>query len=312
MPRDYGDAVRLRRRTGRRLRFRVVRERYVVTNGIRLFAVEEGEGPLVLLVHGFPEFWWSWRHQLTPLAEAGYRVVAVDLPGYGRSDKPDVRYTEQWVNACLEGVAAALGHEQCVIVGHDWGGLLVWPFARRYPDRLAGVVGVNVPDFPRSPMAPVPLLRAMSPDEPIYIVQFQDYGPAEYFLGGDVWSWLRAMFQGAATHRLECFPDDVVARYVEQFEAAGAVTPPIDYYRNMDANWESQADLPEKISVPALMICATHDPVLPASLADGMEARVPDLHTVVIDESGHWTQQEQPEAFNAALIGWLDTLDRWV
>jgi pimeloyl-ACP methyl ester carboxylesterase len=286
-------------------------ERYVVTNGIRLFAVEEGEGPLVVLVHGWPEFWWSWRHTLPALAEAGYRAVAIDLPGYGHSDKPDVTYDERWVNACIEGLIPALGHERCAIAGHDWGGLLVWPFARRYPERLAAVIGVNTPDFARSPMPMVQLLRQAFPDQPPYIVQFQEYGPAEHILGGDVRAWLQAVFQGPATHRLELFGDDVVEHYVEQFSIEGAVTPPIEYYRNLDRNWELQADLPEQVTVPALMISARQDPVLTVAMTEGMEARVPNLTKAVIEDCGHWTQQEQPEAFNAALIGYLDGLPRW-
>src|SRR3954454_19295978 len=134
-------------------------ERYLVTNGIRLFCFESGpsDGPLVLLFHGFPELAFSWRHQVDALGAAGYHVVAPDLPGYGRSDKPDVTYDCEWINACLVGLVPALGHERAVIAGHDWGGLLVWPMARRYPDRVAGVIGVNTPDLPRSPMPPVQL-----------------------------------------------------------------------------------------------------------------------------------------------------------
>ncbi|HEX2040646.1 MAG TPA: alpha/beta fold hydrolase, partial [Acidimicrobiales bacterium] len=130
-----------------------MRERYVAANGIRLFCVEAGPtgGPLVLLVHGWPECWYSWRHQLPVLGAAGYHAVAVDLPGYGRSDKPDVAYDEAWVNTCLAEAIVALGHERAVMVGHDWGGLLVWPFARRFPERTAAVVGVNTPDLPRPP-----------------------------------------------------------------------------------------------------------------------------------------------------------------
>jgi pimeloyl-ACP methyl ester carboxylesterase len=286
-------------------------ERFVTTNGIRVYAVEEGRGPLVLLVHGFPECWWSWRRQLPELAEAGYRAVAVDLPGYGRSDKPDVTYDEQWLNACLAGVVTGLGAERCVIVGHDWGGLLVWPFARRYPELLAGVVGVNTPDLPRPPMAPTALLRMAFPDEPPYLVQFQDRGPAEYLLGRDVRAFFEAMLHGPATRRQEVFGDDEIDRYVEQFAPFGAFTPPLEYYRNLDRNWELSADLPAKVDVPALMVSAADDPVLTPAMADGMEARVPDLRRTIIEDCGHWTQQEQPEAFRAALLGFLDELPPW-
>src|SRR5688572_2807788 len=142
-----------------------MRDRLLATNGIRLFAVESGpsRGPLVLLVHGWPEFWWSWRHQLPVLGDAGYHAVAVDLPGYGRSDKPDAVYDEAWVNTCLAGAIPALGHDRAVVVGHDWGGLLAWPFARRFPELTAGVVGVNTPDFPRFDHPPVQMMRDLLP-----------------------------------------------------------------------------------------------------------------------------------------------------
>lgn len=287
-----------------------MRSRYVPTNGIRLFCVEEGDGPLVLLVHGWPEFWWSWRHQLPALAGAGYRAVAVDLPGYGRSDKPDTRYDEAWVTTCLAGLVRGLGAERAVVVGHDWGGLLVWPLARRHPGVVAAVVGVNTPDLPRTPLPPVELMRRVF-DPPNYIVQFQDRGPAELILGMDVTAWLRAVFLGPATHRKDVFTDAVIDRYVEQFAPAGAVGPPLEYYRNLDRNWELAADLPERVDVPALMLSARHDPVLRPEMADGMEARVPLVTKVVVEDCGHWTQQERPEEVSRHLVAFLDGLPRW-
>ena len=287
-----------------------MRERFLTTNGIRLFAVEAGpwRGPLVLLIHGWPEFWWSWRHQLPVLGEAGYHAVAVDLPGYGRSDKPDAVYDEAWVNTCLAGTIPALGHDRAVVVGHDWGGLLAWPFARRFPELTAAVVGVNTPDFPRFEHPPVKMLRELLP-RPNYIVQFQDRGPAEWFLGCDVRAWMEAMFLGPATHRKEVFDDAVIERYTEQFAPLGSVTPPLEYYRNMDRNWALRADLPEQVQAPALMVTAANDPALPPAMAAGMEARVPNLRrTVLIEDCGHWTQQEQPEAFNRELLRFLGEL----
>ena len=280
-----------------------------MANRIRLHCVEVGRGPLVLLVHGWPEFWWSWRHTLPALASAGYRAVAVDLPGYGHSDKPVVAYDEHWVNQTLAGAIEALGADRAVVVGHDWGGLLVWPFARRYPDLTAGVVGVNTPDLPRLSIPPIQFMRGLP--RPNYMVQFQDRGPAEWFLSGDVRGWLDNVFLGPATRRKEAFPPEVIERYAEQFASIGSVGPPLEYYRSMDRNWELAADLPERIDAPALMVMAADDPVLTPALADGMEARVPNLRKVLIEECGHWTQQEQPEQFNAALLDWLSTLPRW-
>jgi len=288
-----------------------VRERYVTTNGIRLFCVEEGQGPLVLLVHGFPEFWWSWRAQLGALAAAGYRAVAVDLPGYGRSDKPDVPYDEPWVNACLAGAVESLGAEQCVIAGHDWGGLLVWPFVRRYPHLVAGVVGINTPDLPRGTLPPLAVMEHVFGDKPNYIMQFQPYGPAEYIIGRDPRAFMEAMLLGPATRQPQVFTSDVVDRFTEVFATDGALTPPLSYYRSMDVNWHAAADLPERIDRPALMVCAEHDPVLRPAMSEGMEDRISDLTRVLIEDCGHWTQQEQPDALNRALVDFCDRLPRW-
>jgi pimeloyl-ACP methyl ester carboxylesterase len=291
----------------------IMREGYATTNGIRLFYLEEGDGPLVLLCHGFPELSHSWRHQLAPLAAAGYRAVAVDLPGYGRSDKPDVAYDIEWVNACLAGVVAALGHESAVLVGHDWGGLLVWALARRYPQLTAGVIGVNTPDLPRPAMPPVQLMRQVF-DPPVYIVQLQDPGVAEWVLswGRGARDFLELMFRSEVTRNVDAFPDEVIDVYTAAFTPIGAFTPPIDYYRNLDRNWDLTADLADvRVEVPCLMISAENDPVLTPAMTVGMEERVPNLRRVVIEDCGHWTQQERPEETTAAMLEYLATLPRW-
>jgi pimeloyl-ACP methyl ester carboxylesterase len=290
------------------------RDGFAVTNGIRLYYVEQGTGPLVLLCHGFPEIWYSWRHQLAPIAAAGFRAVAVDLPGYGRSDKPDVAYDVEWVNACLAGLIPALGHERAVLAGHDWGGLLVWPFARRYPERTAGVIGVNTPDPPRTPMPLVELLRRAVPDTPPYIVQFQEPGAAEWVLswGRGAPDFLELTFRGPATVNVDAFPDEVIQVYVDALGPRGAITPPIEYYRNLDRSWHLTADLADrKVEVPCLMISAAGDPVLTPAMTEGMEERVPDLEKVVIADCGHWTQQERPAETSAAIVGYLRRLDPW-
>jgi pimeloyl-ACP methyl ester carboxylesterase len=142
-------------------------------------------------------------------------------------------------------------------------------------------------------------------------VQFQDRGPAEYLLGRDPLAFFTAMLRGPATHNLDVFPDEVIARYVEQFSPEGALTPPLEYYRNLDHNWGLSAGLPTVTETPALMISAQFDPVLTPAMADGMEERVPNLTKVVIADSGHWTQQEQPEATNKATIEFLTSLPSW-
>lgn len=290
--------------------------RFVTTNGIRLFCLEAGppDGPLVLLMHGFPELAFSWRHQVEALGAAGFHVVAPDMPGYGRSDKPDVDYDCDWINACLMGVVDAMGAQQVVIAGHDWGGILVWTMARQYPERIAGVIGVNTPDLARSPMPPVQLLKQIFVDTPIYIIQFQERGLAEWVLE----TWGRGtddfveMIFGATTIDADAFPPEVLDVYKEAFRPRGALTPPIEYYRNMDRNWHlTEAIADRKIDVPCLMISAANDPVLTPAMTFGMEERVPDLEKVVIENCGHWTQQEKPEETNEHLLRYLRRLPTW-
>lgn len=296
---------------------RRVRSRYVTTNGIRCFCLEAGppDGPFVLLLHGFPELAYSWRYQLAALGAAGYTVVAPDLPGYGRSDKPDVTYDCEWINACLVGVVDAYGRDRFVVAGHDWGGILVWTMARRYPERVAGVIGVNTPDLPRPPVPPVELLRRVFADTPIYVIQFQERGLAEWVLG--TWGrgpddFVEMVFGDATTRNPDAFPPAVLDVYKEAFRPAGALTPPIEYYRNLDRNWHLTADLADRrVEVPCLMISAADDPVLTPAMTAGMEERVPDLRRVVIEDCGHWTQQERPEETNRAILGYLAELGTW-
>lgn len=283
-------------------------DRYVVANGVRIFCMDEGEGPLVLMLHGFPESSYSWRHQMEPIASAGYRAVAIDLPGFGRSDKPDVTYDVEWVSATIDGVIAGLGYEDAVVIGHDWGGLILWPFARLHPERVRGAIGVNVPDLPRYDMPPTELFKALGSNKVQYILDFQDRGIEEQIYE-DLEGFLKLFFQGPATVRKDAFPDDVVAVYVEQMRPEGAITPALEYYRNMDRNWELAARFDDrKIEAPAMFIGGRGDPVLPPELADGMEERVPNLEKVVIEDCGHWTQQEQPEETTTHILRFLDRI----
>lgn len=280
-------------------------ERLTVANGVRIFSVEAGKGPLVLMLHGFPESHYSWRHQMEPLAAAGFRALAIDLPGYGRSDKPDVTYDSRWVGATIADLIRSLGHDRAAIAGHDWGGLIAWPFARMYPELVATVIGLNVPDLPRYDMPPTALFKALGSNTVQYILDFQDRRIEDriYF---DLEGFIELFLRGPATVRKEVFDDETFSAYVEPFRPFGALTPPLEYYRNMDRNWELAAEFDDrKIEVPCLMISAEGDLVLPPSLADGMEERVPNLTKVVIQDCGHWTQQEQPEVTTRHILDHL-------
>ena len=290
-----------------------VRERLLPANGIRMHCVDAGRGPTVVLLHGWPEFWWSWRAQIPALVAAGYRVVAADLPGFGGSDRPAATYDEHWVNKCVAGFVSGLGVEQVVLVGHDWGGFLVWNFARRYPGLVAAVAGVNTPDLPRLAYSPMDVMKAVPADlgVPNYMLYMQERGPAEWFYTGDVQGWLEQAFLGPASYRKEAFPPEVIAVYASQFRAVGSIGPTLEYYRNMHRNWELSLSLPPLVEVPALMVVAQNDPILPPTLAAGMEERVPKLRRVRIRQCGHWTQQEQPQRLTHALLDWLATLPPW-
>ena len=284
-------------------------ERYVVANGIRIFCVEEGDGPLVLLLHGFPEWSYSWRHQMTPIADAGFRAVAIDLPGYARSDKPDVTYDAAWVGECIDGVITGLGYEKAVVAGHDWGGLVMWPFARTHAHRVSALIGLNVPDIPRYDLPPTELFKALGSNSVQYILDFQDRSIEEE-IKKDVAGFLSLFLHGPATVQKSAFDDETFHRYVEVFSPHGAFTPPLEYYRNMDRNWELAAEYADKkIEVPVLMISAEGDPVLGPALAEGMEERVPQVEKVIISDCGHWTQQEQPEETTKHMVAFLERLD---
>jgi len=291
-----------------------MRARYVVANGVRLHALEAGRrsDPLVLFCHGFPQLAWSWRHQIPVVAGRGYHAVAIDMPGYGRSDKPDVRYDVAFLAATVAAAVPALGHERAVLVGHDFGGAVVWPLARMHPSVVAGVVGVNMPDLPHLPLPPLEVLRSVRPDRPNYMVQFQDEAAPEFFAELSIRGFLELFFRTRTTVNVDAFPDEVLDVYEEAFAPRGALTPPLDYYRNLDRNWELTADHEGvRIDVPCLMITTDGDPILTPELSAGMEERVPNLSRVEIADCGHYTQEERPAEMTAALLAYLDAVPSW-
>ena len=177
------------------------------------------------------------------------------------------------------------------------------------------MIGVNTPDLPRTPVPPVQLFRQIFADTPIYIIQFQERGAAEWVLG--TWGrgtddFLEMIFGEGTTKNRAAFTREVLDVYKDAFRPHGALTPPIEYYRNMDRNWELTAGIADrKIDVPCLMISAADDPVLTPAMTIGMEERVPNLERVIIEDCGHWTQQERPEATTTAMLAYLDRLPRW-
>ena len=277
-------------------------------NGVDLSVVDEGEGDAVVFIHGFPELAYSWRHQIPATAGAGYRAIAFDQRGYGSSDKPDSvdAYALDELIGDTIGLLDTLGIETATLVGHDWGSIVVWSTALAHPDRVDRVVSLNVPyrgwcaGFPTTEM-----IREQLSDRFGYVLGFQEVGVTEAAFAADPRAWLETIFLGIAADR-GFMTDDEFAVYLDAF-TDGGLFGPLGPYRNIDANAAATAHLSNApITQPTLMITADRDPILPASLADGMERWIPDLTVAAIAGSGHWTQQEQPGQVNAAIIGFLE------
>jgi pimeloyl-ACP methyl ester carboxylesterase len=314
------------------------KHRYVTTNGIRMHVVEAGEGYPIVMCHGFPELWYSWRHQMRALAAAGFRAIAPDQRGYGETDAPlpIEAYSQRQLVTDIVGMLDALGLARCVIVGHDWGGVVAWNASLIAPKRIERVVSINTPFLPRPPVKPTELMKAMAQGQFHYILYFQEPGVAEAELERDVRRSLRGFYQSgqdlsetlyknappgvfgpAGGGILEHLPDRLYGNFltaedfevfVRAFERTG-FRGGLNWYRCIDRNWEESAQLEQRVTHAALMITAEHDPVLRPSLCNGMEAFVPNLRkTILIKGAGHWTQQEKPAEVNAALLEFLADL----
>jgi pimeloyl-ACP methyl ester carboxylesterase len=314
--------------------------RFVDTNGIRMHVAEAGSGYPVVLCHGFPELWYSWRHQMRALADAGFRAIAPDQRGYGETTcpQPIEAYTQRILVADLTRMLDALGIDQGVIVGHDWGGAVAWNAAMMAPDRFTRVIGINTPFFPRAPMKPTDLMRATAQGNFHYILYFQEPGVAEAELERDVRRSLRGFYQGASDlvsavdssappgvwgpagggilDRLADRPQGKFLAasdfevFVKAFERTG-FRGGLNWYRCIDRSWEEGAGLEQRVNQSALMITAELDPVLRPELCTGMESFVPNLRkTVLVKGSGHWTQQEKPAEVNAAMLEFLADLKK--
>ena len=284
--------------------------RIVPAATLDLAVVDRGSGRPVVLLHGFPELAYSWRHQVPALADAGFRVIAPDLRGFGNSAKPEAidEYRLTSLVADYTALLDALGLESATIVGHDWGSIVAWAAALTVPARVEAVASLNVPyrgrcaSFPRTEV----IAERLS-DRFGYVLFFQEPGKAEAWFAADPDAALLSFYRGAAKHP-EFLSDESFAVYLAAF-VEGGITGPVNLYRNVDANWvdfEHLHDAP--VTQHAMMVAADSDPVLPSSLTAGMETWVPDLRTEVIADCGHWTQQEQPDAVNDVLISFLSRL----
>ena len=309
----------------------------VSTNGVELDVTEAGDGPLVVLCHGWPELAYSWRHQLPALAEAGFRAVAPDQRGYADSSRPEAidDYDIVHLTDDLVGLLDRYGESSAVFVGHDWGSMVVWQMAQRFPERVRGVVGMSVPFLPRAPMRPTELWDRAFGDRFFYIRYFQKPGVAEAELGADPHATMRKLLWSASGDAPESrlgllkaegtgfldglsepptglppwLSEDDLAVFGSAFERSG-FTGGINWYRNFDRNWElSEAWADRKVTMPALFVTGERDAVRKMAPEHFMAEWCTDFRgSTIVPEAGHWVQQERPAEVNRALLEFLRSL----
>lgn len=301
---------------------------------IRMHYIDEGQGPPLLFCHGFPELWYSWRHQIETLSRAGYRCIAPDLRGYGQTSAPEPvqSYSQQKIMQDLIDLLDHLEIDQAIWIGHDWGGIVVWAAARAISDRVQAVAGLNTPLFKHMPVDPLKLLQRR-PGQFAYQLYFQEPGLAEVEFEENPARAFHVLFQSAAgginravlrnasrTRKLGNFLGDPeleiisdllsaedIKFYVENYRIHG-FRGPLNWYRNMTINWQwesSFANTPVKQA--ALMITAGKDFILKPELSKGMEKTVLNLTRAHIEDCSHWTQQEHPDEVNRILLNWLES-----
>jgi pimeloyl-ACP methyl ester carboxylesterase len=266
---------------------------YITTNGIRLHYVTQGQGPLMLMLHGFPEFWYSWRHLIPEFAK-DYKVVALDLRGYNESDKPQQQsaYVMSEFVKDVEGVIKGLGYERCVLVGHDWGGAIAWNFAYAYPEMLERLIVLNIPHpakFAEGLRTPQQLLRSS------YVFFFQLPVLPELLIQWSNYLAIESAFKGMAVNKSAFTQADIEA-YKDAASRPDALTAMLNYYRNAFStmglrDWSV-------LQVPTLMIWGEEDTALGKELTYGTEKYVRDFQIRYIPNCSHWVQQEQPELVN--------------
>jgi pimeloyl-ACP methyl ester carboxylesterase len=322
-----------------------IRHRYIETNGLRMHVAEAGAGPLVVLCHGWPESWYSWRSQLVALAQAGYHAVAPDQRGYGQTDKPEAidQYTLLHLVGDVVGLLDALGEPTAAIAGHDWGAPVAWHAALLRPDRFRAVIGLSVPYRPRGSIRPTTVMPQTA-DAIYYQLYFQEPGVAEAEFERDPRATIRQILYGGsgnavraprtvgggdvgmvprkggllAQHPIaESLPSWITEAdidfYGEEFKRSG-FRGGLNWYRNIDRSWELLAPWAgAKVTVPALYVVGDRDIVMAFKgmdkLLPALRQFVPQLRdTIVLPGCGHWTQQERPDEVNAAMIAFLKPL----
>jgi pimeloyl-ACP methyl ester carboxylesterase len=318
-----------------------INHRFVDTNGIKMHFVEQGQGPLVILCHGFPECWYSWRHQLPALADAGFHVVAPDQRGYGQTDRPEPieAYNILQLTGDMVGLIHALGEERAIIAGHDWGAPVAWHCALLRPDLFHAIALLSVPFRSASWESgrPTEGMKKMAGDREFYMLYFQEPGKAEaefeadvrrtmgiflYTASGDPppekrWGHLfgkseKFLDTGSLPETLPAWlTEQDLAFFTGEFERSG-FRGGLNWYRNIDRNWELTPFLNgAKLRQPALFIAGEFDAVIAMNRKafNTMEKTVPALKKkVLVPSAGHWIQQERPSEVNRLLIEFLKSL----
>ena len=278
-----------------------------VVNGVRLHYVEAGSGPLVVLLHGFPEFWYSWRHQIPALAAAGFRVVAPDMRGYNLSAKPKGAGSYR-VTTLVEDVVSLvrhLGGERAYVAGHDWGGVVAWRMALRHPELVDRLVVANAPHpavFSRELRHPRQFLRSW------YAMFFQLPLLPEAVFRANGYAALERIFRKSPA-RPGAFSDDDIRRYKEAVSRPGALTAMLNYYRgfarSLGRRGGSVGSRPETLTRPTLVIWGEKDTALNLHNLDGLERYVPDLRIERLPDASHWVLADAPERVSERMIRFL-------
>jgi len=311
--------------------------RFIETNAITMHVVEQGEGPAVVLCHGFPELWYSWRHQIGALADAGYRVIVPDQRGYGQTDSPAsiddydiIHLTDDMV-----GLLDALDEPDAVFVGHDWGAPVVWALAQRAPERVRAVAGLSVPFVSRGERDPISVMEFLFEDRFFYILYFQEPGVADAELAADVEDTLRRTYRATSSSATSdglrvlaregtgwrgwlppsptlpaWMREEDLAYYVGEFERTG-FSGGLNWYRNIRRNWELSATYANAtITMPALFVAGEHDIVNQFMSDADMAHWLTDLRaSITMPATGHWIQQERSGEVNEILLDFLSSLD---
>ncbi len=312
---------------------------YIGHDGLKIatYAAGPEDGEAILLVHGWPELAYSWSPVMPKLAEAGYRVIAYDLRGFGHSSAPDDgpsrgahHYGIAQQVGDLEAVMDYYGLSQAVICGHDWGGIIVWHAARMIAPRVSGVISICTPHVGEAPADPIKIFKKRHGEEHYFVHFTERPGEADDLFARDPEAFFRLMFrstpkgavarpgQASIPQKFEAYLDagapeikggilsaDDLAVYVKGYAKSG-FHGGIGLYRNSTANWELTRGLNQTVHQPTLMLSAEDDLFLPPALSEGMERLVPNVTRHIVKDCGHWAMWEQPEAIARYMIDWLD------